>query len=355
MQASLADNESQAEELRSQAEQPELAPASSCLSLVIGAALLIFAYGADNVPFAAWLAPVFLLRFVREQSLRIGMPVAYVVLVVTCAFELWEMVQSGGSGTTCFSRCGGFRWFCHTLWIGWSRIVSPAGSVKVTYKVQAVSGRMLTGGLMRRSVLIIAFISAGCLLAQELKPVALPRPQTDGGRPLMQVLKDRKTTRDFATDKLTPQLLSNLLWAAFGVNRPDGRRTAPSAMNRQEIDIYVATSDGLFVYDAKGNRLEPVLAQDIRPTTGTQSYVAAAPLNLVYVADLAKAGSGPDTEMFTAADVGFIGQNVYLFCASEGLATVVRGSIDRVALAKVLKLRPEQKIILAQTVGYPKK
>jgi len=171
----------------------------------------------------------------------------------------------------------------------------------------------------------------------------------------MQVLKDRKTTRDFAPDKLPPQVLSNLLWAAFGVNRPDGRRTAPSAMNRQEMDIYVATGDGLFVYDAKGNRLEPVLAQDVRPATGTQSFVATAPLDLVYVADLSKAGSDPDADLYTAADTGFIAQNVYLFCASEGLATVVRGSIDRVALAKAMKLRPEQKIILSQTVGYPKK
>ena len=208
---------------------------------------------------------------------------------------------------------------------------------------------------MRRSVLIIALITTSCLFAQDLKPVALPQPQSDRGRPLMRVLKDRKTTRDFAPDRLPQQVLSNLLWAAFGVNRPDGRRTAPSAMNWQEMDIYVATSDGLFIYDAKGNRLEPVLAQDIRPATGMQPFVAGAPLNLVYVADRAKVGSGPDTEMFTAADAGFISQNVYLFCASEGLATVVRGSIDRVALAKAMKLRPQQKIILAQTVGYPKK
>jgi len=208
---------------------------------------------------------------------------------------------------------------------------------------------------MRKSILIVALISAGCLLAQDLKPIGLPPPQTDGGRPLMQVLKDRKTTRDFTADKLSPQMLSNLLWAAFGVNRPDGRRTAPSAMNRQEIDIYVATADGLFVYNAQANRLEPVLAQDIRAATGTQAFVATAPLDLVYVADLAKAGSEPDADLYTAADTGFIAQNVYLFCASEGLATVVRGSIDRASLGKAMKLRPEQKIILAQTVGYPKR
>ena len=208
---------------------------------------------------------------------------------------------------------------------------------------------------MRKSMLLVVLMTASCVLAQDLKPIPLPPPQTDGGRPLMQVLKDRKTTRDFAPDKLSPQVLSNLLWAAFGVNRPDGRRTAPSAMNRQEIDIYVATGEGLFLYDAKGNRLEPVLAQDVRPATGTQPFVATAPLDLVYVADLSKAGSGPDADLYTAADTGFIAQNVYLFCASEGLATVVRGSIDRAALAKAMKLRPEQRIILSQTVGYPKK
>lgn len=208
---------------------------------------------------------------------------------------------------------------------------------------------------MKKLAIIGLLLGASCLFAQDLKPIALPPPQTEGGRPLMQVLKDRKTTRDFAPDKLPSQVLSNLLWAAFGVNRPDGRRTAPSAMNWQEIDIYVATSDGLFLYDAKGNRLEPVLAQDVRSATGTQPFVGIAPLDLVYVADLSKTRSAADAELFTAADAGFISQNVYLFCSSENLATVVRGSIDRVALAKTIKLRPEQKILLAQTVGYPKK
>ena len=94
---------------------------------------------------------------------------------------------------------------------------------------------------MRKSMFLVVLISASCLLAQDLKPIPLPQPQTEGGRPLMQVLKERKTTRDFAPDKLSQQLLSNLLWAAFGVNRSDGKRTAPSAMNWQEMDIYVAT------------------------------------------------------------------------------------------------------------------
>jgi SagB-type dehydrogenase family enzyme len=194
--------------------------------------------------------------------------------------------------------------------------------------------------------------------AQDLKPIPLPQPQMDGGRPLMQVLKERKSTRTFSPEKLPRQTLGNVLWAAFGINRPDtGQRTAPSAMNRQEIDIYVAAADGLYLYDAKGNRLQPVSTNDVRAATGLQPFVKDAPVELVYVADYARMGRGTDDEknLYAAADTGFVSQNVYLFCASEGLATVVRGSVDRAALAKTMKLRPEQKIILAQTVGYPKK
>jgi SagB-type dehydrogenase family enzyme len=207
-------------------------------------------------------------------------------------------------------------------------------------------------------VMLALMACVSLAVAQELKPVPLLPPQTSGGRPLMQVLKDRQSTREFGSQKVSPQVLSNLLWAAFGVNRPDsGKRTAPSAMNWQEIDIYVATQDGLYLYDAKANALNPVLAQDVRAATGQQAFVKEAPVNLVYVADLAKTGraEGEMQTLFTAADTGFIAQNVYLFCASERLAAVVRGSVDRVALAKLMKLRPNQKIILAQTVGYPKK
>ncbi len=170
----------------------------------------------------------------------------------------------------------------------------------------------------------------------------------------MQVLKARKSTRDFRPDKLPKQTLSNLLWAGFGINRPDGRRTAPSASNKQEIDIYVATEDALYLYDAKGNRLHLLLRQDLRAKTGTQSFVGEAPVNVVYVADLAKTGTdSAERDMDVAADTGFIAQNVYLLCASEGLATVVRGSIDRPMLSKAMKLRANQRIILAQTIGYP--
>ena len=216
--------------------------------------------------------------------------------------------------------------------------------------------------MKRKSSFFLALVLATIvfsldLAAQGLKPVKLPPPQTDGGRPLMQVLKDRKSTREFGPGTLSPQALSNLLWAAFGINRPDGRRTAPSAMNWQEVSIYVATPEGVYLYDAKDNTLSPVLAGDFRAATGTQSFVKDASVNLVYVSDLSKSAdvASSDAEIYTAADVGFIAQNVYLYCASEGLVTVVRGSVDRPALAKTLNLQPNHKIILAQSVGFPKK
>jgi SagB-type dehydrogenase family enzyme len=191
-----------------------------------------------------------------------------------------------------------------------------------------------------------------------LQTIVLPAPQTEGGKPLMQALKLRQTTREFSNQKLPLDVLSNLLWAAWGINRPDsGKRTAPSASNHEEIDIYVATADGLYLYEAKGHRLQQVLTADIRAKTGTQSFVRTVPVDLVYVADFAKMGSESleDKVFYSACDTGFIGQNVYLFSASEGLATVVRGSIDRSSLAKAMKLRPEQRVTLAQSIGYPVK
>ena len=214
--------------------------------------------------------------------------------------------------------------------------------------------------LLQTACLVLAvLLSCPTLISgEELKPIPLLEPQMDSGRPLMQVLKDRSSSRAFSTEKLPRQVLSNMLWAAFGVNRPDsGKRTAPSAVNWQEIDIYVATADGLYLYDAKAHALQPVLAQDIRALTGRQPFVQEAPVNLVYVADFSRMGKAKvDGKVFySAADTGFISQNVYLYCASEGLATVVRGLVNKPALAKAMRLRPDQRIILAQSVGYTKK
>lgn len=205
-------------------------------------------------------------------------------------------------------------------------------------------------------VLTTLFISAAMTFAQEQKKIQLPEPQTEGGQPLMQVLQERESSRQYSSKELPTQILSDLLWAAWGINRPEsGKRTAPSAMNNQEIDIYVSTVNGLYLYNAEDHTLETVLSEDIRAFTGGQAFVKDAPVNLIFVADFSKMGDGPEEQkiFYSAADVGFISQNVYLYCASEGLATVVRGWVDKTALEKKMGLPDHKKVILAQTVGYP--
>jgi SagB-type dehydrogenase family enzyme len=199
-------------------------------------------------------------------------------------------------------------------------------------------------------------VLSGASYAQEGGMLKLPEPVMTGGKPLMQVLKERHSTREFSPKALSKQELSNLLWAAAGVNRPvSGKRTAPSARDWREIDIYVTLREGVYRYDASDHGLRLVLKEDLRASTGLQDFVAQAPVNLIYVADLNRMeGASPEQKtLYIGADTGVIAQNVYLFCASEGLATVVRGSVDRAALAALLGLSKHQRITLAQTVGYP--
>lgn len=203
-------------------------------------------------------------------------------------------------------------------------------------------------------VLMMSVMGTG--LAQEAGTINLPPPETAAGMPLMQALKARHSTREFASKSLPPQVLSNLLWAASGVNRPEsGQRTAPSAHDWREIDVYVATAEGAYRYDPPTHTLQRVVAGDIRKLTGVQDFVARAPLNLVYVADLERmsGASAEDKVFYSATDTGFIAQNVYLYCASAGLAVVVRGLVEREALGAALGLGKHQRIILSQSVGYP--
>jgi len=207
-----------------------------------------------------------------------------------------------------------------------------------------------------RYVGVLMMSTMGTGMAQDAGAIRLPRPDMTGGMPLMQALQARHSTRAFGSQPLSPQVLSNLLWAASGVNRPaSGQRTAPSAHDWREIDVYVTTADGAFRYDPPSHTLKPIVAGDIRKLTGVQDYVATAPLNLVYVADLERmsGASAEDKAFYSATDAGFIAQNVYLYCASAGLAAVVRGLIDRDTLGATLRLDSHQRIILAQSVGYP--
>jgi nitroreductase len=187
------------------------------------------------------------------------------------------------------------------------------------------------------------------------KPRELPPPRTSGGLPLMEAIAQRRSAREFSDRPVGDQILSDLLWAAFGVNRPDGGRTAPYARHILAIDVYVAMADGVWVYEPMAHALLPHEEADLRAETGEEPYVASAPLNLVYVAhgERLTEMSAEEARLNAAVDAGFIGENVYLFCASAGLATVFRGALDAGRLGRALKLPPELFVTYAQSVGYP--
>lgn len=209
---------------------------------------------------------------------------------------------------------------------------------------------------MSSLLIVVLIISPVMLDAQDL---SLPTPMKAGGKPLMDALSERQSSRSFSDSELSLQQLSDLLWAAWGINRSaDGKRTAPSSHNRQEMDVYVTLKSGLYLYDANVNMLKQIHDRDIRALTGTQEFPATAPVNLVYVADLTKRGlkegqTITDADLLSSwANTGFMAQNVYLYCASAGLSTVIRAMVPRDKLAPEMQLKPMQVIILAQTIGY---
>ncbi len=209
---------------------------------------------------------------------------------------------------------------------------------------------------MKKIILTLTAISiAFTLFAQDIK---LPTPRKTGGKPLMECLAARHSTKSFdSSKKLDKQTISNILWAAWGYNRAD-KRTAPSSRNKQEMDIYVALPEGMYLWDAKQNILKLVVKADQRKATGKQDYVENASANFVFVCNIDKAdvnGNNQKLTEATYANAGFISQNIYLYCASEGLGTVVRGYVPKDELAKKMKLNKKQMIVLAQSIGYPAK
>ena len=186
--------------------------------------------------------------------------------------------------------------------------------------------------------------------------IKLPAPDKRGGLPLMQALGRRRLLAAIRPGSVRLPVLSNLLWAAFGVNRRGGGRTAPSALDAQEIDVYVALPDGAYLYDARAHALRLVAGSDLRRITGYQDFVDDAPLDLVYVVDHSRMKLIPvaSRESYASAAAGAIAQNVYLYSASAGLVTVIRAWIDRSAIADALGLSHDQHVLLSQTVGYPK-
>jgi SagB-type dehydrogenase family enzyme len=208
---------------------------------------------------------------------------------------------------------------------------------------------------MKKTVLSACLFMAGTLAAQD---IVLPKPVLTGGQPLMNALNARRTERTFSEKELSQAQLSNLLWAANGVNRADGKRTAPSASNCQEIEVYVFLKTGAYLYNAAANTLELVAKGDLRKNVGRQAFVEKAPVVLVFAVNwdkMARYKDRPDDQAFySATDVGFVSQNVYLYAASENMATVVLGMVNRDELAKTLKLK-NGKVLLGQPVGFPGK
>lgn len=194
--------------------------------------------------------------------------------------------------------------------------------------------------------------------AQTNSDIQLPEARKSGGKPLLDALSDRRTIREFSEKEFSLQEISDLLWAAYGVNRPDEkRRTAPSARNVQEFDIYVLLKNAAYRYDAFENKLIFVTDENLIPIAGMQDFVAKAPLILIYVADFSKYSDKMDEQarnIYAGIDCGYISQNVYLYASSENLATVVLGSVHKDKLKDALKLNENQKVILGQPVGFRK-
>jgi len=216
--------------------------------------------------------------------------------------------------------------------------------------------KRIIGFLVLLSIAGLLVLPVNLAQAEDLTTIKLNAPETDEGTTVLQALKERKSVRKFADSPLSLQELSNLVWAADGISRPDGRRTAPSSSNVQEFDIYVIREDGVYVYNPQNQELDPVAQGDFRKSAGVQDYVATAPINLIYVANFNKFKATADDNaklLIASTDVGFIAENVALFSTSVGLASVPRANINKEELAQVLKLLPEQRIILGQTVGYP--
>lgn len=200
---------------------------------------------------------------------------------------------------------------------------------------------------MNKLIIFLSFsLLATTLVAQDIQ---LPAPDKEGGKTLMQALSERKSTREFQEKELPGNVLANLLWAANGFNRED-KRTAPTANDRQELELYVVLKNGIYLYSAKENKLKLVRKGDYRKSAGIQAYVADAPVNILFVSDSEKASS----KSYAYTDCGFVAQNIYLFCASEGLGAVVRGSYDKKELEELLQLPANKEVLLSQTVGYPK-
>lgn len=205
---------------------------------------------------------------------------------------------------------------------------------------------------MKRAVITFVFIQI--IISMNAQDIRLPEPKKSGGKPLMEALAERKSTREFSPEALSYQQISDLLWAGNGINRENGKRTAPSARNCQEIDIYVVLPEGIYLHDLKTNSLLLKKPGKFIQDLIMQEFDPEPPLLFIFVANYDKMGNmtPENMEFYGATDCGYVSQNIYLYCASENLNTVVLGRIDREKIKQLIGFNG--KAILAQPVGRPK-
>jgi SagB-type dehydrogenase family enzyme len=208
------------------------------------------------------------------------------------------------------------------------------------------------------SFITVMFFWVVTVNAQDLRQIKLPTPNKTKGASIMKAFNDRHSDRTYAPDKLSQQDLSDLLWAANGINRPDGKRTAPSCMDFREVEVYVILPEGAYLYDEKAHVLTLLTEGDYRTAVaGGQDFVKTAPLSIVLSADLTRFGEtiNEGTKQMASVDVGIVCQNINLACAGLGLATVPRATMDKATLKRVLKLKDTDLLLMNNPVGYPKK
>ena len=211
---------------------------------------------------------------------------------------------------------------------------------------------------MKRTIFIsVLMLCAFYIQAQQLSVIKLNAPDKTRGSAIMKALNDRQSIREYATESLKPQDISDLLWAANGINRPDGKRTAPSCRNFQDVEVYVVLPEGAYLYDADEHALNPLTAGDFRGAVASgQDFAKEAPLSIVLVADMTKYGNmSENSKLMAAIDVGIVCQNICVACSGLGLATVPRGTMDQATLTTALKLTENHLLLMNNPVGYPKK
>ena len=210
--------------------------------------------------------------------------------------------------------------------------------------------------MFRTLIFSIFLVCVVNIQAQELKVIKLNAPDKTRGSAIMKALNDRQSIREYKSESLRPQDLSDLLWAAMGINRPDGRRTSPTARNLQDVEMYVIFPEGVYHYDPKEHALNPVSAGDFRDAVASgQDFVKDAPMSIVLVADMSKHGNmSESSKLMAAVDIGIVCQNINVACAGLGLATVPRGTMNQEALKTALKLSDQHLLLMNNPVGYPK-